>query len=68
VGLSAFEQLDNRLKHTDDSAERTVVILGESSQAVEVPEQLVSAVEQVNGLQIGAVDTAIQHHRRFLVE
>jgi hypothetical protein len=38
MGLSAFEHLDDSLKHTDDGAERPVSTLSEASQAVEVPE------------------------------
>src|SRR6185437_7262356 len=59
VRRALLEHLQDRLQHADDAAERAVGF-GESPQAVEVPEELVSAVDQMDD-HLRALD-----HRRAL--
>ena len=48
VRLAALDHLQHRLQHADHRAERPILALVESAQAVEVAEQLVRAVDQMN--------------------
>jgi hypothetical protein len=48
VAFAALEDLQHRLQHAGDGAERPVLALGEAAQPEEVAEQLVGAVDQVD--------------------
>ena len=48
VRLAVLDDLEHRLQHADDRAERPVDALGEAAQPVEVAEQLVRAIDQVD--------------------
>jgi hypothetical protein len=48
VGGAFLDHLQYRVQHADDGAKGTILALIEATQAVKVPEQLVSAVNQVN--------------------
>jgi hypothetical protein len=45
---AALQQLQHAVQHAGDRAERAVLVLGEAAQPVEVPEQLVGAVDEVD--------------------
>src|SRR5687768_7931717 len=48
VGPALLDQLEHRVQDAVDRAEWTVLALVEAAQAVEVAEQLVSAIDEVN--------------------
>jgi hypothetical protein len=48
MSRTALDHLQHRLEHADDGAERTVYALIEAPQAVEMPKELVGAVDCVN--------------------
>ena len=45
VSRSCFNHLQNGIQHADHRAERPILALVEATQAVEMPEQLVRAVD-----------------------
>jgi len=48
VNAVVLQHLKNGLQHTDNGAVRTVLAFGKPAQAIEVTEELVSAVDEVN--------------------
>jgi len=45
---AAIDHLQHRIEHADDGAERAVFAFGETTQAVEMAEELIGPVDKVN--------------------
>ena len=64
VRRALLDRLEDGVEHAGDGAERRVLPSGDAPQAVEVPEQLVRAVEEVDDHLAGPCGDAAQ---RFLI-
>src|SRR3954471_21923227 len=48
VGVASLDHLQHALQHADDGTVRPILALVESAQPVEMPKQLVGAVDEMN--------------------